>query len=274
MKDLFFVLAVLIAIAACACTVDLGTDHSIECARGEFCIPVRYLGVDGDGDAQTTRDCRECDVATGGGQPGDGVYDPLNVCNCDAGEFCRQTSASFDTQASVVGYCEPSTLVGMNCSTNDDCEGEREHSLDGGYARAERAYCHRGACRQCNPDEFSAAYGSSSIVCLGYVLYPNGIRKYLTARPGTVVTCTAGGDLLSSGAVDWELMHSKAVVPTNGEGSEREPEYVAGLLATNFVMLVLLMGCICFIGFVVTVVYIRGQTRVSRPDDMGRLNDN
>jgi hypothetical protein len=253
MRSVLLVLFLFSTLVAGACVVDVAlSDRSSQCARGEYCATVQYLGLDANGDVLNARDCRECDVASGGAQPSMGVYDALNYCNCGAGEFCRQTAPQYADQPGAVGVCERSMLVGSACNSSDDCEGVREHSLDGGYSRAERAYCHQGTCRQCDPTEFEAAHGSLSKTCPGYLAHPDGSRYYLSALPGVTMTCTASGDLVASGTVDWERKEGNigGAAGTNNA----EEEHMTGLMATSFVLIVLGLCCACAFATVVIVM--------------------
>lgn len=259
------------------CVVNIGSDQSTQCEYGQYCSPTYYEGVDLSGDPMVARTCRPCDVSLGGGLPGSGVYDPLNLCNCGAGQICRQTAPTIADQPSVVGYCEPSAILTTACLTNDDCEGVRESSLDGGFSRRERGFCVNDFCAQCNLTAFIVAYGTDRHTCPGYMLQKTSsgvsIRRYLSARPGITFVCNPNGTLTEYGTVNLELMSgeedesyplSQPVPASSGNDREGEPDYVPGLLAVNFILTfctLLIVICIC----VILLVWISKLKGIMRP---------
>lgn len=261
------------ASAQSTCVVDIGDEQSTQCAHAQFCTAVRFVGIDSaTGEPTVDRQCRQCDVASGGAQLSQGVYDALNVCNCPAGSYCRQTAPSAADQPALVGQCASSALRGQNCSVDEDCEGVRETSLDGGFSRRERLYCVAGRCAQCSPALFAAAYGSSSTTCRGYVQQPDGTRLYLSTRPGVAMTCNADGSLSESGAVNLELRDSVAASSTTTTGSssnttpsprpikiekEEEPSYVPALLALGFALQVFILTLLIGVCVTVTLCFIK-----------------
>lgn len=268
------------------CTVDLGTDQSTQCGLDAlFCTGYAVLDVNSDGVAVQKRGCRPCEVSPNGAQPNSAVYDPLNVCNCAGGEFCRHTNSDVSSSNRVVGYCEQSTLVDTNCSIDDDCKGVRESSTDGGFARRERGHCVAGVCRQCDPAAFVVTYGATSFACPGYTEQLDGTRVYNNARPGTRVTCTADGTLVSDGTVDFQVKAGNAHLPSSSLTPSSAPSasntfqpddnnYKAGSYA-GFALLSLaaLVCCLAFVSALAYIVYdkrrnARGSVNAQRLNDV------
>ena len=110
-----------------------------------------------------------------------------------------------------LGFCMPSQIVGLNCSTHDDCEGVRELSVDGGHSRRERAFCVQGKCRQCNPETWHASWGvpvGMEVTCPGYNVDESqewGVRYYENSQPGSTRACLADGSLVAGGVINFNL---------------------------------------------------------------------
>lgn len=225
---LFVLLALCTGILAC--TVDLGFAGSTQCSRAAlFCTH--------DSVSTDALSCRSCYVNPSGPLPGLSVYDPHNFCSCLPGEYCRQTGND------TLGVCAPSQLVGTQCSTDVDCEGPRERSVDG-YSRRERGFCVQGRCAQCNPATFERDWGSDTHTCHGYRLNGAGERVYHTARPGTQVMCMPDGSLMTSGQVDWERQEqgtvpgsSGAVVTDDADGGDNNDSRAEDAAILSFVLI-------------------------------------
>lgn len=180
-----------------------------------------------------------------GAQPDSAVHDPLNICNCLGGQYCRHTGLASELGNREIGYCVASSLAGTACNTTDQCRGPREDSTDGGAARREVGFCVGGKCAQCNPDTFAGEMGSSQHVCPGYTLLANNRRVYHNSMPGVVVSCSVDGMLITSGQPNFELKAGNA--PPDPEPSvapspkkDDEPSYVLGLLITIFVVMLVI----------------------------------
>lgn len=196
-----FLLAFVVVVCR-ACEIDLGWAGSTECSQDAlFCT---HPSV-----AATKLACRQCQVNPVGPLPDMSVYDPRNLCNCLPGEFCRQTGPN-----ASLGVCEPSTLVGKDCTTDEDCEGVREEAVQG-FSRRERGFCVQGKCAQCNPATFARDWNSMTHTCHGYGLNGDGNRAYHNARPGTQITCLSNGTLVSEGEIDWALQHVNNEIPSS-----------------------------------------------------------
>lgn len=247
------------------CEADLDSDKSSECGTDAlFCTGYAFLGRDGDGLAERKQGCRPCEVMPAGAQPNTAVHDPLNVCNCAAGQFCRHTGPADDLSNRVIGYCEASTLVGTPCATSDDCRGARESSTDGGAARREVGLCVNGTCGQCDPAQWVAVMGAAQYVCPGYTRLADGARLYHNSMPGVAVSCSAGGRLQMSGTANWELKSADAPAPGSATATDvekKEEDFVAPLLGLSLA-LQLLYGpllCLTFIGVVYAVALARAR---------------
>jgi hypothetical protein len=241
------VVAALLIVAAVAttlpeyvdrCSADLATDKSSDCGTDAlFCTGYAYLGLDSDGEPERKLGCRPCEVMPSGAQRNGAVFDPLNVCNCVGGMFCRHTGPAEDLSNRVIGYCEQSTLVGTPCNTTDECIGAREASTDGGAARREVGFCVNGKCAQCDPANFATAMGAAQHVCPGYVRQSSGQRVYHNSMPGVVISCSADGALVASGQPNFELKAGDAPPPEHEhQPTAKLPDYVPALLAVVFVL--------------------------------------
>jgi hypothetical protein len=277
---LLLLLVAVLLVSAQVCRVDIGTDQSSQCVRGKYCTHLQYNGSDPvSGDPHTVLGCGQCDVALGGAVPSAGVYDLQNFCNCHPGMFCRQSAPSVEDQPSLLARCEASTMMGtLNCSVDNDCEGVRERSADGGNTRRERGYCNNGVCTQCNRTLFIASFGAASYTCRGYTLLANGQRYYHSARPGVVMTCHPDGWLTSSGSVNMELLDSteqvspsmapthtgSRVATTTKEEEGKEPAFVPALLAVNLIISTATLACLTCLAIALLVVYVRRRQTPAR----------
>lgn len=229
------------------CEVDLGSDKSSECGTDAmFCTGYAFLGRDADGEPERRTGCRPCEVMPAGMQRDAALADPLNVCNCAGGQFCRHTGPATQLDNRVIGYCEPSTLVGTPCNSTDQCVGVREPSTDGGAARREVGFCVRGRCAQCDPATFAATMGAATHICPGYTLLPSKQRIYHNSNPGVSVTCSEDGALVMAGTPNFELKAGDAPPEpkTKGEGEHDEP-YVLGLLVPIFLTVLCVAALLC-----------------------------
>lgn len=248
------------------CDPDLATDKSTECGTDAmFCTGYAFLGRNSDGVAERRLGCRPCEVMPAGAQRDDAVADPLNVCNCINGRFCRHTGPATELTNRVIGYCEPSTLVGTPCNSTDQCIGVREDSTDGGAARREVGFCVGGRCAQCDPATFAQVMGAAQHVCPGYTQLPNKQRVYHNANPGVVITCSADGALVATGEPNFELKAGDAPPEPKppGPGKSEQPAYVPGLLVTIF-LLMLCVACLLVLIFAVIVWSIARRRADSR----------
>ena len=225
------------------CEADLASDKSSECGiDAVFCTGYAFIGHDLDGFPERKTGCRPCEVMPAGAQADSAVHDPLNVCNCGGGQYCRHTGLAVDPDNREIGYCTASTLIGTPCNTTENCRGPREDSTDGGAARREVGFCVQHKCAQCEPDKFSDEMGSPQHVCPGYTRLPDGTRLYHNSMPGMVVTCSADGTLTTSGQPNFELKAGDAPPEAISEGngkSDEEPGYVLGLLVANLIFVVI-----------------------------------
>jgi len=233
------------------CDPDLASDKSTQCGTDAmFCTGYAFLGRDSDGVAERKLGCRPCEVMPAGAQRDAAVHDPLNVCNCLGGSFCRHTGNADDLNNRVIGYCETSTLIGTPCNTTDQCVGVREETTDGGAARREVGFCVQNRCAQCDPANFASVMGASTHVCPGYTLLSSGLRVYHNSMPGVTVTCSAEGALVMAGEPNFELKAGdappEAEPPKSKSGDEKELSHLLGL--TIAVLLVLL--CVAVLLFV------------------------
>lgn len=256
---------VLFALVICirACEINLGWAGSTECSQDAlFCT---HPSV-----AATDLACRQCHVNPAGPLPDLSVYDPLNLCNCLPGEFCRQTGAD-----ASLGVCEPSTLVGTDCTTDEDCEGAREEAVQG-FSRRERGFCVQGKCAQCNPATFARDWNSMTHTCHGYGLNGDGNRAYHNARPGTQITCLSNGTLVSEGEIDWALQHVNNEIPSStssdnnavdddnkGVGDNKEGSREDAAIIALVVIACCCLTCIFGLVVAVLIVVVRKSVPVS-----------
>lgn len=239
------------------CDPDLASDKSTDCGTDAlFCTGYAFLGRDTDGNPERKTGCRPCEVMAQGAQPDSAVHDPLNVCNCVGGEFCRHTGLANDPDNREIGYCAVSQLLGTPCNSSDQCvTADREDSTDGGKARAEVGFCVRGRCGQCDPATFAREMGSSQHVCPGYTQLSDGARVYHNSMPGVVVSCSDDGHLVTSGQPNFELKAGNAPPPPQAdptpaaEKNDEEPGYVLGLLVTIFILVVTIVLLLALIAF-------------------------
>jgi len=247
--------AVLCALAAATtlpeyidrCEVDLWSDKSTECGTDAmFCTGYAFLGRDANGEPERRTGCRPCEVMPAGMQRDAAVADPLNVCNCAGGQFCRHTGPATQLDNRVIGYCEPSTLIGTPCNSTDQCIGVREPSTDGGAARREVGFCVGGRCAQCDPATYATTMGADVHVCPGYTQLSNGQRVYHNSMPGVSVSCSADGVLVTSGTPNFELKSGDAPPPPKTSGGNKDTEpYVLGLLVPIFLGTLCIAALLC-----------------------------
>ena len=88
------------------CEPNLASDKSTECQTDSiFCTGYAFIGRDTDGNAERKTGCRPCEVMPAGAQPDSAVHDPLNICNCLGGQYCRHTGLASELGNREIGYC-------------------------------------------------------------------------------------------------------------------------------------------------------------------------
>ncbi len=140
-------------------------------------------------------------------------------CDCPVNLFC--SAAASDVQPTY-GYCVPYTLTGKACNVPGDCQTQSQQADGQGTGINEYQFCVNGPCQPCG--------GTSSSIYVTPTQCPGWSGGALqSAYPGVYRQCTAAGQLVSTGSVDYEL---GLVSPSASASKPPTPSLSAGASAS------------------------------------------
>jgi hypothetical protein len=129
-------------------------------------------------------------------------------CLCDrATSYCEQGT-------SAPGTCQPYTLLGAGCTTDNDCRTTTNAIVAGGLPLQtqsvvnEALSCVLGTCQPCNPTTWADGYGplNTPYTCPGYFASAsNLLGRYaaVNSRPGTQISCNVAGQVTVNSTIDY-----------------------------------------------------------------------